>query len=194
LGFAPALTVAIAARILLIPLGPVDSSVLRFVAHSLTERLPLTVDVLSPETLPSRAFDARRNQYNSSLILDDQGVRRRPDSGADFRVLVTDADLYAEGLSFAFGQADPASRTAVISLARLREEFYDRRASRRRLEERAAKEALHELGHLFGLGHCSNPGCVMFFSNSLADTDRKSADFCANCRRLLPAGLNRDRR
>lgn len=188
------LHVAIAARILLIPLGPVDSSVPKFVAHTLAERLPMTVEIAGPETLPPRAFDAGRNQYNSSLILDDQVARSRPDSSPGFRVLVTDADLYAEGLDFAFGQADPSSRTAVISLARLREEFYGRRANRRRLEERAAKEALHELGHLFGLGHCSNPGCVMFSSNSLDDTDRKSADFCANCRRLLPAGLNRDRR
>jgi len=26
-----------------------------------------------------------------------------------------------------------------------------------------------ELGHTFGLGHCENPRCVMFFSNSLMD-------------------------
>jgi archaemetzincin len=181
-------------RILLIPLGPVDPPVIRFISHTLAERLPMAADAVSRESLPPRAFDAVRNQYNSSLILDCQGARSRPDSNPDFRVLVTDADLYAEGFGFVLGQADPTGRTAVISLARLREEFYCRRANQSKLELRAAKEALHELGHLFGLGHCPNPGCVMFFSNNLADTDRKPADFCATCRRALPAGLNRNRR
>jgi archaemetzincin len=182
------------ARILLIPLGPVDSLVLKAMSHTLAERLPVTADVLNPESLPARALDPERDQYNSSLILDDQSVRSQPDSDRSFRLLVTDADLYAKGMNFVFGQADPASRTAVISLARLREEFYGRRANQRKLEERAAKEALHELGHLFGLGHCSNPGCVMFFSNRLEDTDRKPADFCPGCRRMLPSGINRNRR
>ncbi len=188
------LYIVMSARILLIPLGSVDTAVLKFVSSTVAERLPMTADVVSRETLPSRAFDAGRNQYNSSLILDCHGARSRPDSSPDFRVLVTDADLYAEGFGFVFGQADPASRTAVISLFRLREEFYGRRTNRRKLEQRATKEVLHELGHLLGLGHCPNPGCVMFFSNNLADTDRKPADFCANCRHILPAGLNRNRR
>lgn len=188
------LYIAISARILMIPLGSVDSSVLKAISHALVERLPMTVEALGPESLPPQAFDSERNQYNSSLILDDHSARSRPDSDLSLRLLVTEADLYAEGFNFAFGQADPAGRTAVISLFRLREDFYGRRANRRKLEQRAAKEALHELGHLLGLGHCPNPGCVMFSSNNLADTDRKPAGFCANCRLILPAGLNRNRR
>jgi len=51
--------------------------------------------------------------------------------------------------------------------------------------ERILKEAVHELGHTFGLSHCSSPSCVMFFSNSLPGTDRKKSDFCPECRRRL---------
>jgi archaemetzincin len=47
------------------------------------------------------------------------------------------------------------------------------------------KEAVHELGHMFGLDHCSDLRCVMHFSNSLADTDRKGRDFCPSCRARL---------
>ncbi|MEW6585820.1 MAG: hypothetical protein AB1442_09465 [Nitrospirota bacterium] len=42
-------------------------------------------------------------------------------------------------------------------------------------------EAVHEIGHTFGLVHCSDPNCAMHFSNSLRDTDRKSSEFCGIC-------------
>lgn len=98
---------------------------------------------------------------------------------------VTGADLTAPGLNFVFGLADPRGRTAVISLARLYPEFYGQPRDPRRFKARAVKEAVHELGHLLGLGHCPDPACVMSFSNSLSDTDRKGPGFCDHCQDLL---------
>ncbi|MEA2005134.1 MAG: hypothetical protein U9O50_02570 [Acidobacteriota bacterium] len=46
-------------------------------------------------------------------------------------------------------------------------------------------EAVHELGHTYGLSHCPDAKCVMHFSNSLLDTDKKSASFCTHCHKLL---------
>jgi archaemetzincin len=97
---------------------------------------------------------------------------------------VTGVDLTAPGLNFVFGLADPPSRCAVISLARLYPEFYGQPRAPRLFKARAVKEAVHELGHLLGLGHCPDPACVMAFSNSLADTDRKGPGFCRRCREL----------
>jgi archaemetzincin len=51
--------------------------------------------------------------------------------------------------------------------------------------ERAVKEAVHELGHTFGLGHCPDSSCVMHFSNCLDDTDRKGKEYCPECRAKL---------
>jgi predicted Zn-dependent protease len=45
--------------------------------------------------------------------------------------------------------------------------------------ERAIKEAIHEAGHLDRLPHCPEPTCVMAFSNSIEDTDRKGRAFCS---------------
>ncbi|HBR21281.1 MAG TPA: hypothetical protein DD713_01730 [Nitrospiraceae bacterium] len=48
--------------------------------------------------------------------------------------------------------------------------------------ERCVKEAIHELGHAYNLGHCPDPRCIMFFSNRLRDTDVKGTGFCSVCK------------
>ncbi|MFQ6039016.1 MAG: archemetzincin, partial [Candidatus Aminicenantales bacterium] len=68
---------------------------------------------------------------------------------------------------------------------RLRQEFYRLPEDRTLFLARCVKEAVHELGHAFGLRHCPNPRCVMHFSNSLLDTDKKTASFCQRCSRIL---------
>jgi archaemetzincin len=46
------------------------------------------------------------------------------------------------------------------------------------VERRAGAEAIHELGQVFNLNPCSRRDCVMWFSNTLAETDRKEMRFC----------------
>ncbi|MCU7788711.1 archaemetzincin family Zn-dependent metalloprotease [Pyrobaculum sp. 3827-6] len=99
---------------------------------------------------------------------------------AEPTVYVVDCDGYYPGLNFVFGLAAPALKTAVVFTARLRGP---------RFEERLVKEITHEAGHLYGLGHCQNPRCVMHFSNSLLDTDYKLPYFCDTCRRRLLRSL-----
>ncbi|CUS96705.1 matrixin family metalloprotease, partial [Candidatus Kryptobacter tengchongensis] len=65
---------------------------------------------------------------------------------------------------------------------RLRQEFYGDKPNQKLFEKRVLTEAVHEIGHLLNLKHCSNPNCVMFFSNSILDTDRKGFLFCNGCR------------
>lgn len=134
---------------------------------------------LLPEAdVPEDAYDRLRVQYRAEAFL---GIATRVAGAAGKRVLgVTDRDLYTENLNFVFGLAESPGRAAVISLARLRQSTDD---ARRRA--RAVKEAVHELGHTFGLGHCPDPRCVMHFSNTLADTDRKGREFCPSCRARL---------
>lgn len=46
-------------------------------------------------------------------------------------------------------------------------------------------------GHTWGLAHCAAPRCVMFFSNTLHDTDAKGVEFCSACRVGLPRSTRR---
>lgn len=92
---------------------------------------------------------------------------------------VIDSDLFVPGLNFIFGLA--YGNTAVIALTRLRPEYYGEEKNERLFKERALKEAIHELGHTFGLAHCPDIRCVMHFSNKLADTDIKGPSFCRVC-------------
>jgi archaemetzincin len=63
----------------------------------------------------------------------------------------------------------------------LRQEFYGLPADEALLRERAAKEALHELGHTFGLTHCSDTRCSMSLSTDIVLVDAKGGRYCARC-------------
>jgi len=126
----------------------------------------------------AQAYNSERKQYLSSKLLASLKKSQR-----DERVVgIADVDLYVPRLNFVFGEADIVSGTAIVSLCRLRQEYYGLAPDEALFLERATKEIVHELGHTFGLGHCPNNKCVMHFSNSLADTDLKEAHFCNKCR------------
>jgi len=98
---------------------------------------------------------------------------------------VLDVDLYSPEFEFVFGEAERGSRVATVSLYRLRPEHYGFPPDVKVLEERAVKEAVHGLGHLYHLGHCSNSKCVMQFPTSLFYVDAKEKTFCSRCQQKL---------
>jgi archaemetzincin len=126
----------------------------------------------------AQAYNPERKQYLSSKLL----ASLKKSEGEERVVGIADVDLYVPRLNFVFGEADIVSGTAIISLCRLRQEYYGLAPDEALFLERATKEIVHEVGHTFGLGHCPNNKCVMHFSNSLADTDLKEALFCSMCR------------
>jgi archaemetzincin len=167
-------------EIVVVAAGEVSALVLAHLCAALTETFECQCRVGEALPVPERAFDPRRAQYSAQSLLQ----QLRP--GRAERVLgVVDLDLYVPELNFVFGLADWRERRAVIALPRLRQRFYGLPDDEALFLARAVKEAVHELGHTFGLEHCRDRRCVMAFSNSLTDTDYKGQGFCPRCRKRL---------
>jgi len=170
-------------KIILLPIGDFDGRVLDALENDLEKTFNFKVERREAIKVPAETFSRVRGQYSSSQILNK--LRGSVALEKQDKMLgITDVDLYTEGLNFVFGEAELGGQMAIISLARLHQSFYSLPENKTLFLERAKKEAVHELGHVFGLAHCPDPECVMHFSNSLLDTDRKSASFCPRCREL----------
>ncbi len=130
-----------------------------------------------------KAFDQARHQYNSSQIL--LQIISRPPADAVKVLGVVNVDLFIPILTFVFGEAQLRGIGSVIALHRLNNKFYGLPENSNLLTERLVKEAIHELGHNFGLIHCNNQSCVMKSSTYVEEVDQKSEEMCSRCRDLL---------
>ena len=153
----------------------------------LSEEFNAHVSTVSPirGEIPLQLFDRDRNQWKSNEILQWLLDKLRPTKSTTTKILaICDFDAYSNGLNFVFGEAYIDGRISAIYVPRLRQEFYGLKEDQYLFYERIVKEAVHELGHAFGLSHCGNTRCVMHFSNSLSDTDIKEIHFCNVCKHL----------
>jgi len=165
-------------KIRLKPLGDVADEIMEEVRDRVRVIFHCPIEMEAGFSDLAQAYSPERKQYYSSKLLASLKKSEREE-----RVVgVADVDLYVPRLNFVFGEADILSGTAIVSLWRLRQEYYGLAPDKALFLERATKEVVHELGHTFGLEHCPNNKCVMHFSNSLADTDLKEAHFCSACR------------
>ncbi len=134
-----------------------------------------------------KVYDPIRNQYNSSYLL-AQLIENPPENVS--RILgVCGFDLFIPILTFVFGEAQLEGIASIVSIKRLKNEFYGGAPDKHILMERLLKEATHELGHTYNLYHCHNPGCVMNSSTYVEDIDEKSVMFCRDCGEVVNSGI-----
>jgi len=162
------------------PMESIDEDILESVYSVIEQNFPDAVRPLPSIDGPADAFDPARQQHNAPMIL--KRLLQKVPKGIDKLIAVTDRDLFIPMLSFVYGQAQLDGRVAAVSVTRLRQEFYDLPPNRSLLLARARTEAAHEVGHLYGLVHCTTPQCAMTLSTNIRQIDLKGDALCHACR------------
>ncbi len=176
-------------RIGLVPIGEVPQITSKSVAAHIIGYLDLDVDILPTLEHPSYAHDQKRVQYDAGAIL--KTLESEPFQGHTKVIAVLDVDLFVPILTHVFGEAKQGGRFALVSLYRLKKNTDGSTAPLSLQLERAAKVALHELGHLFDLHHCMDARCLMHFSGDLEDLDKTPLYFCRYCSVFLRDALKK---
>lgn len=180
-------------------IGPVDDIILLKLKKSLKwafRRYDLNVKILSYELpLLYKEYHQFNKQYDADQILNR--LKTYVESKRSFRILgVISQDIFSKLVDFRFGCAKYLENSlygvALVSTFRLKEKLYDRVEDKFLFELRVLKEALHELGHTFGLSleeHCKNH-CVMNFSPTVSKIEEKPPFFCEKCDAKLESYFN----
>jgi archaemetzincin len=167
-------------KIILVLLSDTNRHSLEVLKQGIEQTFDRTVETRTKIRSLDYTYDSSRDQYISPRLL--SRLRRIKKDCHDKILGIVDVDLYSPEFDFVFGEAEIGSGVATVSLYRLR---YGLHPDSKVFEERAVKESVHELGHLFDLDHCTNPKCVMHFSTSLVDVDMKGKAFCSKCQQKL---------
>lgn len=177
-----------AGRVLLLqPLGPfseAQAEVAEAVRAWIAAFTGLTVRRLPGLPLSVVPDHARRRhptwgmeQLHTRHLLEQLLRPRRPPEALAL-LAYTASDLYPDpDWNFVFGQASLGARVGVWSLYRAGDPVADRR----RCFARAAATAVHEVGHVLSMAHCTAWECVMNGSNGRAEADARPPWLCPTC-------------
>lgn len=166
-------------RVHLIPLGNIPEHTYTHIAQSIEKGLGISVECLLPTSIPETTYDITRGQYHATHLLEHIESYQFPCQ--DYALGLTQVDLFIPILTFVFGEARLNKPSAILSLCRLTPQFYGLPQNEDLTTRRTTIEALHELGHTFGLLHCNQYPCAMHASRTADDIDLKSSSFCTTC-------------
>ena len=167
--------------ITLIPINSssADLEITEFLALSLSEIFHTQCNI-QPETLALHHYLSNdRQQYHSTKIL----AELLPFAKGHHNLIlgIVDVDIFTPIFTYVFGEAQLGRQCALISVFRLRQQFYGLPEDKTLFFQRCEKEAVHELGHTLGLIHCPNFECVMHYGRTIDDIDLKRNIFCPDC-------------
>ncbi len=171
----------------LVPVGFVAPIVSKVIAAHINGYLQLEVTIAPALKQPCYAYNQTRCQYDAASIINV--LEAIPLDPASKVIGIADLDLFVPLFTHCLGEARQAGRCAIISIYRLRESKSEASPISPLGLERAAKIALHELGHLFGLVHCDHPKCLMHFSSDPQELDPVTFHFCRYCNQFLQEAM-----
>jgi archaemetzincin len=181
-------SVANRGTIMLMPLRAFPRDLLDATETLLVTQLQVRVERSEPQPLPRLAYHRPRRRYRADKLLDHL-LAALPQERPEVRALgLTTVDISTTKGSIAdwgvFGLGLMPGRACVISSYRLRRGARDRE----QLAFRVATTALHEVGHMFGLDHCSESRCPMQDAQGgIENTDASLPELGPRCRARLDA-------
>jgi len=200
-----------APRVTVVPVGKVDPAEIEAALVRVAKALGGPVELREAVPLPKATENVERAQHDARALMVQLrsklatlravkvvGGAAPTAAGApvtlaqpEAAVFVTDADLFAPQTEAVLADASGPLKTALVSVRRLREAFYRRKADPQLQRARLAKEILRGIGRARGLKECNDPSCAMSPTQTLHDVDRKGERFCAACLRRLTTGVVR---
>lgn len=173
--------------VLISPIGDVDRIILESAGAEIDRVYGFRTEIARILDEVEFAFDKDRNQYYSTLFLERLAAKA---PSHVLKVLgITRVDLFIPILTHVYGEAQLGGKACIVSTHRLNEGFPN--ILNETYKYRVAKEVIHELGHTFDLRHCRERHCIMHYSRTVKDVDRKSDQLCRYCRVLLSDELKR---
>lgn len=172
-----------------VPVGDVHELAPKVIAAHIAGYLKLSAEILTPLERPADAFNEIQLQYDAAKIL--KCFESELYDRYDKVIGVFDSDLFIPTFAYVFGEAQQGGKHAVLSLFRLAKVKKGHFPPSAIVCERAAKVALHELGHLYNLAHCEDKNCLMHYSGGLADLDDTPLYFCRYCNTYFRDALAR---
>jgi archaemetzincin len=169
--------------IYLLPIEPIKPVYYETIGKTIESAFDMPHKTIKANIKSESAYDYSREQYNSTFLL-SKILEFLPENTLKI-IGITDIDLFVPVLTFVFGEAQLNGKAAVVSISRLKNEFYGLPKNENVLIDRIKKEVVHELGHTFGLFHCKNYECVMSSSMYVENIDLKGSAFCDSCRNIL---------
>lgn len=190
-----------------VPVGKLDAAEIEGAAARAVKVLRRPVDVREGVGVPRGAEDTQRGQHRAATLLDllrtasvqtrpgklvgAEGEEARAAARPDAWIFITDVDLFTAKTDGVYAALVTGKGVAVVSVKRLREAFYRRKADPGRQRARLVKEMLRMSGRLAGLPECANPECALSPSKSVPDLDAKIENYCRPCAQRLFEGTIR---
>jgi len=157
----------------------------------------VNVILLKPIDLPKNAYiNVKSSRYRADTLI--RFLRKNIDRNYDFIIGLTDKDISTTKYSNTstktikeptykyadwgiFGLGFMPGKSCIVSTFRLKEKNF---------RSRFIKICCHELGHNFGLPHCSDKSCIMQdAAETIKTIDNVKLNLCNSCKKKI--GFNK---
>jgi archaemetzincin len=167
--------------------GAVPSAFVADVAARVSRAVSLPCRAAPPSGPVETEAVEGRAQIDADRLL--AAVERRATRSGVVLAALAARDMGTPLFTHFFGRARLGGRALVVSVARLTPAFDGLPDDPAACAHRAALEVVHELGHVAGLRHCGDAGCLMHLAHSVDAIDRRGTGWCDACAARLPREL-----